>query len=165
MKHFRLLLLVGFAVFIASSCDKEEEAVEPIPHMVSQMSDMKVSPDFNFQTSKQVNVTFADNRQFNNSQVKFDVYLYSESEETESVTYLSESGETVNATIPIFDMLNNKVASIITSESTFDLDLVVPVYYTQLYVVRNEMGIYSTSIIDIDQDRAGYRNNNHLKTN
>ena len=156
MKHFGFLLLVGLSMFIVSSCNKDDETVEPTTHDVNDMSDLQVDVNFNFNTSKQVNVTFSDNRQFTGSQVKFDIYLYSESEETESVTYLSESGETVNAIIPVFDMQNNKVASVITSENTFDLNLTVPIYYTQLYVVRNEMGIYSTSIIDIDQDRAAY---------
>jgi len=156
MRNIKLLLLIGIAAFFASSCNKDEEPVAET-HEVNAMSDLKVDVNFNFETSKKVNVTFSDNKQFTGNQVKFDVYLYSESESTQDVTYLSESGETVNATVPIYDNLNNKVASIITSENTFDLNLTIPEYYTQLYVVRNEMGLYSSSIIDVDQNRAAYK--------
>ncbi len=158
MKKVRIIfVLLGLLVFFLTACNKDK--TEPIAekHVVNSMNDLKVNSGFEFETSKKVHISFADNKQFTGNQVKFDVYLYSASESTKDVTYLSESGDAVNATIPSYDMLNNKVASVITSESTFSLDLTIPEYYTQLYVVRNEMGLYSSSIIDVNQNRAAYQ--------
>ena len=157
MSKFQYLLSIGLIVFVASSCDKKEEDTEPTTHSVETMSDLKLDAHFDFETSKEVRVNFSDNKQFQSNSVKFDIYLYSKEQQTKNVTYLNESGETVNADIPILDVQNNKVASIITTESSFNLDLTIPKYYNQLYVVRNEMGLYSSSIIDINQDRAVYR--------
>ena len=156
MNIFKSLVSVSILLLVIS-CDKEKE--EPIldSHVVSTMRDLKVKEDFNFETSKRVNVSFSDQRQLRGSQVKFDIYLYSPSEITKDVVYLNENGQSVHATIPVFDKQSNKVASFITKESSFNLDLVIPNCYHQLYVVRNEMGLYSSSIIDIDKNRAVYR--------
>jgi len=158
MKKIRIIfVLLGLLIFFLTACNKEDDEPVVVKHEVNSMNDLKVKPSFDFKTSKEVHVSFADNKQFTGNQVKFDVYLYSASESTQEVTYLRESGEAVTATIPVYDNLNNKVASIITSDNNFTLDLTIPEYYTQLYVVRNEMGLYSTSIIDVNQNRAAYQ--------
>jgi len=157
MKLFKYFFVLNLLVLFIS-CNKEKNPAEK-EHLVNSMSDLKLNENFNFETSKRVTVTFTDNKQLRGSQVKYDIYLYSSIENSKTVTYVSEGGESVQATVPIFDMQNNKIASIITKETSFDLDLVIPNCYHQLYVVRNEMGLYSSYIIDIYKNRATYKRN------
>ncbi len=159
MKYLKLTLLLSIIILLISSCKKEKETT-PIEdtHSINTITDLRISDDFDYQTSKRVTVSFSDaSRQISANKVKYEVYLYDIENSTETVTYLDESGKMVTATIPVFDMQNNKIASVISDNNSFSLDLTIPSHYKKLYIVRNEMGIYSTSIIQVNQDRAVYK--------
>ena len=158
MKYLKFIALLSAVIFFMDSCKKEEADSPEENHNVNSITDLSISDDFDFETSKRVTISFSDNsKQVLSNSVKYEIYLYDKQYSTETVTYLNENGEMVTVSVPVFDTHNNKIASVISSDNSFSLDLTVPSYYKELYVVRNEMGVYSSSVIQINQDRAAYK--------
>ena len=158
MKSLKLIILLIAVMFFANSCKKDDTKPPEDVNSKSTITDLKISDDFDFETSKRISVSFSDdNKQIASNSVKYEIYLYDTEHNTKTVTYLDENGEMVTADIPVFDMHNNKIASVISSDNSFTLNLTIPSYYKELYVVRNEMGVYSSSIIQVNQDRAIYK--------
>lgn len=152
-----LLVLVLFAI-IFSCCRKDR--ITPDEGDNNNMSDLEVPADFNFETSKDIVITFNDFKRKSTNKVKYNVYLYDEDYTSSAVTYTDESGQTVNATLQISDALNNKIASFVTDQSNFSLNLKIPSYYKKLYVVKNEMGVFSSSIIAVNGGKALFSKSN-----
>ncbi len=158
MKKFSLLLFGSIIVIVLSQCKKDEEpAVEtPVTHSVNVMSDMIVAKDFNFETSKKVTISINDFKNKAGNDVKYEIYIHDEDNTTETVTYLDEEGNTQTVTVQKPDPIKNKIQTIITSDANFNITATVPIYCNSLYVVRNEMGSYSSAIISVNGTKALY---------
>lgn len=153
LSFFSILFLFNRCVDDSSSTE-EEEVVEEV--VAEGMLGLDVPTDFNYETSKDVVISFSSVKAKSSNQVKYTVYLYDEDYETEEVTYTDETGEEVTASLELSNALNNKLGSYVTSDSSFELEVKVPSYCENLYVVRNEMGIYSSSIIAINESKATF---------
>ncbi len=152
------LLLISSILVLFFGCKKEDVETQPTPtpNTPVTLENLVVSKDFNFETSKKVNVVFNDFVNKAGNKVKYDIYLYDNDVATKVVTFLDEEGNTVTDTVQNPDAIKNKLKSIITDAGNFDISLVVPQYATSLYVVRNEMGMYSSEIVNLSGDKALY---------
>lgn len=159
MKKLSLLLFSTAIIVLLSQCkkDNEEPVVDTPPgHSVNTMSDMKVAKDFSFETSKNVTINFNDFQNKAGNDVKYEIYIHDETLTTETVTYLDEEGNNQTVTVQKPDPIKNKIQTIITGETNFDISAVIPVYCKSLYVVRNEMGSYSSAIINVEGTKVMY---------
>jgi len=147
-------------VIILSNCKKNND--EPADdgttttHKINTMSDMNVAKDFNFETSKKVTINFNDFVNKSGDKVKYEVYIHDEDLTTETITFLDEEGNTQTVTVEKPDPIKNKIQTIITSDVNFNITATIPIYCNSLYIVRNEMGSYSSAIINIEGTKAMY---------
>lgn len=145
-----------FFVFL-TSCQKElkiiDNSVDPTDPEISLL-DLNIPSGFDYETYKEVAVTFGDFKSSSSNKVKYNIYLYSDQTTEESITYEEEDGTMVTDVIQVSDVLNNLVATVITDDGNLNLDLTIPAYYEYLYVVRNELGVYSSQIVPINNNKA-----------
>jgi LruC domain-containing protein len=154
MRTIILLLSFFSIIFLFSRCVNED--ITSVEEDAEGMLNLDIPSDFNFETSKDVVISFSGVKSESSNQIKYTVYLYDEDYETTDVTYVDEAGEEVTASLEISNALNNKLGSYVTSDSNFELEFKVPSYCESLYVVKNEMGIYSSSIIAINESKASF---------
>lgn len=155
MKRISVFLLALFIAFGLSSCHKEldPDPVDPTDPEVS-LFDLDIPTDFNYETYSEVTVSFSDFKSTAGGEVKFNIYLYSDVTTSEEVTYESEAGVMVTETIQVSDVLNNLVATVVSTDGNFSLDITVPEYYESLYVIKNNLGVYSSQIVPIVNNKA-----------
>ncbi len=145
-----------FLFLLVNSCKKDKVEEPVVSTTITTIADLNVPASFNYETSKKVSVMFSDFKMKSTNHVKYDIYLYDDQTSTETITYDDEEGNSVTATVLKSDVLNNKIATKITDQASFTLDFTIPEYSNSLYVIRNEMGVYSTSIIQIVNSKALY---------
>jgi len=108
------------------------------------VDDLVIPNDFSFETSKSVNVIFNDFTVSRSKGIEYNVYLFTDETTTQEVTYEDEGGEMVTETVKVSDVMNNLVTTIISSDLNLELNITIPDYYQYLYVIRNEMGVYTS---------------------
>jgi LruC domain-containing protein len=160
MKKIILFLSLIFLTFLLTKCKKDFVTPEEI-QPVQQMTDLDVPQDFDYKTAKEIELTFKSTKRKATNQIKYDVYLYDENKLNKNVTYVDEAGNTVSATLQLTDALNNKIATIVTDKPDITLHVTIPAYITSLYVVRNEMGIFSSSIIPVNGNKAAFEQSSY----
>ena len=155
MKDLRIIFSLLILVIISASCKKELPKIEPTDDLVN-MADLVIPDDFHFETSKQVEVTFVDFKASKSNEIKYSIYLYSDETTSEVITFEDEDGEMVTETIQLTDVHNNLVTTVISNDENFLLNLIIPEYYNYLYIVRNEMGVYTSQIIPVENNKASF---------
>jgi len=140
-------------VFAFTSCKFNNGAVPEDPDTnKSTMDAMEVAETFDYSTSKKatVSVNSSSSGKKANTEVKYTFYLYDDYF-IKDLTFDIEEDDDVTENHGIKNsFINEKVASIITSTSSFDIDFEIPTYINKLYVVKNDAGNYSSQIIDLD---------------
>ena len=162
MKKLSVLFSVLILLITATNCKKELPKVEPIidpADTLVTMADLVIPDDFHFETSRQVEVSFVDFKATKSNEIKYNVYLYTDETTSEEITYEDEEGEMVTETIEVSDVHNNLVTTVVSNDDNFILNLTIPEYYNFLYILRNEMGVYTSQIIPIDNNKAAYGGN------
>lgn len=153
IKSFCALALV----FVFTNCTKElnniDEPENPTDS-ITTMADLVVPSDFNFETSRNVSVSFSDFKASKSNEIKYNIYLYTDETTSEEITYEDEGGEMVTETIEVSDVHNNLVTTVISNDANFTINLTIPEYYEYLYIVRNEMGVYTSEIIPVENNKA-----------
>ncbi len=162
MRNIVALTFLAFTFLLFSNCRKELPDT-PIDPNANPMETMLIPEGFDFETSKQVSITFSDFKFSSRNQVKYDVYIYDSETSTETVTYDDEEGNSITATVVTSDILNNKIYTKITTQTSFTLDITLPSYIDTLYVVRNELGNYSSSLVPVTTSK-GYFDRAQFKT-
>ncbi|OYT17135.1 MAG: hypothetical protein B7C24_04210 [Bacteroidetes bacterium 4572_77] len=151
-------IVIGI-IFSFNACTKKLEPIQDTPKPTDTtltMGDLIVPQDFNFETAKDVEVSFNGFKSTRGEEVKFSIYLYTEETTPEEITYEDEGGNTITETIEINDVHNNLVASLVSSDNNFSINLTIPQYYEFLYVVRNDMGVYTSQILPIENNKASF---------
>ena len=93
MKSLKLIILLIAVMFFANSCKKDDTKPPEDVNSKSTITDLKISDDFDFETSKRISVSFSDdNKQIASNSVKYEIYLYDTEHNTKTVTYLDENG-------------------------------------------------------------------------
>jgi len=148
-------ILLMTSIILVGSCKKDDNPDKPTEE--KSMDELIIPESFNFETAQTVVITFQDNLKVGDT-ARYDVYIYSDQLTTDTISYSNEEEQDVNNDIidkP--DPINDLIASRISDDGLFNLIVSLPSYVTQLYVVKNEMGIYSSEIIDITNKTAVYR--------
>lgn len=159
MKVLAKYILLIIAIISISSCKKELDPIidqdDPNDTIMS-MADLKIPEYFHFETAKQVEVTFQDFKSTKSNEIKYSIYLYTDETTSQEITYEDEGGEMVTETIEISDVHNNLVTTVISNDVEFTVNLTIPEYYDFLYIVRNEMGVYTSQIIPVQNNKAAF---------
>lgn len=143
-----------FFVFSMSSCHKSlnPDPVDPTDPNVSLL-DLTIPADFNFNTSEDVTLSFSGFKSSSASKVKYNVYLYNPQGITMTTTTMGDGGEPVDQSGTLVDALSDLSFTQITSATSFDFNITVPSYFDSIYVVKNDMGTYTTTTLPINSNK------------
>lgn len=150
------LLYLLFITLFVSSCTKDLGTINELPVSDDPILNLKIPTGFNFETARDVEVHINDFKSAKSGAIKYNIYLYSEDFTTEEITYQNEGGEMVTEIVPVYDVFNNIVTTAFSNDGQFDLNLTIPIYYEYLYIVRNELGSYTSEIVPIENNKAVY---------
>jgi LruC domain-containing protein len=154
MKRIIILFLALIVTYSFSSCTKEL----PV-HNIDQtdpnfnLADLKVPQDFKFETATDVTLSIGGFKSSQSTKVKYDIYLYNPEGAMETTTTVGDGGQPVTETVQHVDALSNLVASYITDQSSFDIEITVPSFYESIYVIKNDMGVYSSMILPVNSTK------------
>ncbi len=148
------VLLVLIIILISySSCKKDD----PEPSVEEKSMEELIIPEgFTFETSKEVIIQFQDQLKSNGT-ARYDVLLHSGQVFNDTITYIDEGGEEITDIILTYDETNDLIASKVTESGFFELIISVPSYITELYVIKNELGFFTSEIIQINGKSAIFK--------
>jgi len=153
-KSFLYILFIAVMVVTISSCRKEPAEA---PVEVKSMDELVIPADFEFKTTREVTIHFQD-RLKSGSTARYDVFLHNPVAIEDTVTFLDPEGNTVIDTVQVFDRSNDLIASKISETGLFDLIVSIPAHIQLLYVIKNEYGIFSSQVIEVNQNSAYFGN-------
>lgn len=135
MKRINVIFLVSIILIGLASCKKFKN---PLPSDEIGINNLSIPSNFDFSTTKTVNLTISDQ----SSGIIYDVYTIASLTENEVII----DGE--DTTIVVDDM-NHLIASGITVNNEFTTLLSVPSYHQNLLIIRNENGSFSSGTVAI----------------
>ncbi len=155
-----LLLFIGF-----TSCHKELTKVpaDPTDPNVSLL-DLDIPADFNFQSDKEVTLSFNGFKSASSDLVKYNVYLYDPQGKHFTTTTTGDGGDPVAQDGILVDAMSDLAFTKITNLSTFDMNLDIPSYYDSIYIVKNDMGNYTTLTLPINSNKMSVNMDTKQKT-
>ncbi|MBN1650207.1 MAG: LruC domain-containing protein [Bacteroidales bacterium] len=159
MKKINVSLWVLLVIVGLSSCTKEldKEPVDPTDPNVSLL-DLEIPATFNFETSKEINMSFEGFKSSADGKVKYNIYLHNP--QGKSIT-TSTTGDDIGAPVEqsglLVDAMSDLAFTQITSATNFDLNLTIPSYYDSILVVKNDMADYSTSLLPLNTNKLTLR--------
>lgn len=154
MKRTIVLLIGLFLTYSFTSCKKElpiRNIDQTDPNF--NVADLTVPSGFRFETAKVVTLSIGGFKSSQANKVKYDIYLYNPDGAIETTTTTGDGGAAVTESIQVVDALSNLVASYITDQSSFDINLTIPNFYKSIYVVKNDRGVYSSMILPVNSTK------------
>ena len=145
--YFTLIMII-----LATSCRLDEKFEDIKPDDL--MAQTKVPDGFNYQTANTITLTITDFKTTDENIIKYDIYLFDSNTDIKQVEIEEEDGKISKYNKIDMNFLNNKVASITSSNTTYSKQLVLPAANKQIYIKRQEMGLYSDHIVDIIDNMA-----------
>jgi len=154
MKNLTLITLAIFLSLLLSNCSKELDPVTPdnqTDDTVSGMNDLVIPDEFNFETSREVQLTISG---FKNTKddgdIKYEIYLYNSDGVNLTATSSGDDGDPITQSGTFVDVMNNLNTTSITNNPNFDITITVPNYFDTLYVVQNNMGHYQSQLVPLN---------------
>jgi len=120
------------------------------------MEELVIPENFTFETCKEVVIQFQDQLKAGGS-ARYDVFLHSGQVFNDTITYIDEGGEEVTDIINKYDNTNDLIASKVSETGLFELIVNVPTYITELYVIKNELGSFTSEVIQINSKSAMFK--------
>jgi len=145
-KLFIFPFIFGLFITLTFLSCKKQEIVKPPAANPTDMLDLVIPPDFNFNTSKQLSINVQSQKTKASGDVKYEVYLYSSAGSGFQTTTLGDTGDPIVQSGTLVDILNNLSSTRITDDPNFSVNLTIPSYYDSILVVQNDMGSYSTAL-------------------
>ena len=134
----------------SNSNDVEEELMD---NGLLELTSLVIPENFDFATQQQVTVSIRDTR----SNVRYDVYAYNdELIEGEIVSYENQEGQMITGPEYRTDILNQLLFSGVVVNGILEHQIVLPTYYTQLYIRSKTNNTYSSETIEIMQGIANF---------
>lgn len=155
------IIAIVLVLFVFTSCkkdDAQESAVEE-----KTLDELVIPEGFTFETCTEVTIQFQDQLKSGGT-ARYDIFLHSGQVFNDTVTYIDESGEEITEIILNYDEANDLIASKVTETGLFELIVSIPDYITELFVIKNELGVFTSEYIQINGKSASY-NYNHKSTN
>jgi LruC domain-containing protein len=122
------------------------------------LDDLIIPQGFTFETSTEVTIQFQDKLKSGGS-ARYDVFLHSGQVFNDTITYIDDSGEEITDIILKYDKANSLIASKITDNGSFNLTISVPNYITELFVIKNELGVFTSEYIQVNGKSASFNPN------
>lgn len=144
------------ALLVLSSCKKNDSTETPVEEKT--IEELVIPEGFTFETCKEVTVQFQDQLRSGVS-ARYDIFLHSGQVFNDTITYIDESGEEITDVILNYDKANDLIASEVTDEGLFDIIVSIPNYITELFVIKNEMGVFTSQYIQVNGKSATYSPN------
>lgn len=152
------IFAVGFTILLQTSCKDDEPVVTTEQKL---MGELLIPENFDFETTKQLNIVFQDPLKSGGS-ARYDVFLHSTEIHNDTVTFINDEGVSVTEIIPSYDETNDLIASKITETGLFNLVVSIPAYITELYVIKNMQGVFTSNTIQVNGSTAilkgGFKN-------
>lgn len=146
------LVFSVLSIMVITGCLKKIETPN-VPISEVDMNSLNIPQGFDFSTQKNIGVTIVDA----NPSAIYQVYAwYDELERFELVNYIDESGKMVTDTVFKTDVLNQLLFSASCYNGKIERDIIVPEYFTHLYVRRKANGIFSSHIAPIVNNEVNY---------
>jgi LruC domain-containing protein len=148
-----LILLIAAMLIIQSACKKSEPTETPVA--AKDINDLVIPENFEFETTQEVTIHFQDQLKAG-SAARYDVFLHSDRVFSDTVMYFDDEGNQVIDTVQNHDNSNDLIAQKVSETGLFDLIVSIPAYITELYVIKNEMGLFSSQIIQVNSKSATF---------
>lgn len=148
-----LILMITSFLVIQSACKKSEPTETPVA--AKDMNDLVIPENFEFETTQEVTIHFQDQLKAGTS-ARYDVFLHSDRVFSDTVMYFDDEGNQVIDTVQNHDNSNDVIAQKVSETGLFDLIVSIPAYITELYVIKNEMGLFSSQIIQVNSKSATF---------
>lgn len=165
MTQRNLLLLSLITVFLCTSCikdsldisnvdDESKSLEEGVPdNALLELTNLVIPENFDFSTQNNITVRISDAR----PKVRYDVYAYNdELIEGEMVTYENQEGQMVTEQEFRTDILNQLLFSGVAVNGVLEHQVVLPFYYTRLYVRSKANNSYRSDIVEIVDGAANF---------
>jgi len=150
-----MMILSSLLIISTFSCKKDNNPPET-PQQEKEMDQLVIPENFTFETAKEVTIHFQDQLKAGNT-ARYDVFYHSTQVFDDTITYLDENGVEVTEIIPRYDETNDLIARKISETGFFNLIVTIPTYITELYVVKNELGVFTSSIIQVYSKSATFK--------
>lgn len=148
MKSINFFIL---SVFMFYGCDFSVNEDNDNPQ--NEINSLSIPEDFDFSTSHDVTITINDNDGY----AKYDVYAYTdELYDAGTETFEDESGETVTETVYKSEVLEKLIFTGVPVNGLLKQTFNIPKFYDKLYIRRNEHLNYSSSIVDIVDQKVNF---------
>lgn len=136
-----------------TSCSVPELEDNPVDLVVDTAISLEIPEGFDFRTHNEVEVVINDNSGY----AKYDIYIFvSEPIFVGNKTYQNESGEIVTEPVYRNGVLDKLVFSGVPNNGVLSQKINVPTYADKIYIRRNQNFNYSSSIIQIANNKAKY---------
>lgn len=146
-------LAIIFTLFVFSSCKKTEAPEGSVTEKT--MDELIIPEGFTFETCKEVTIQFQDQLKSGGS-ARYDIFLHSSQVFNDTITYIDESGEEITDIILNYDKANDLIATKVTESGIFEVIISVPNYITELFVIKNELGVFTSQYIQINGKSASF---------
>lgn len=146
-----LLLLI----IVNSGCIKDSEVKIDEPDVPnSEILNLNIPADFDFETANNIEVSIESFKSALSGNTKYEIYLYDSKGKIIDVTTQGDDGDPVDQSGTLVDILNNLNHTKITDDPNFSVNLTLPSYCDSIFIVKNEMGHYSTSLLPVTSQKA-----------
>lgn len=149
-----IMISLSLVIFFSTSCKKDNPTETPTQEKL--MDELVIPENFNFETSKQVTINFQDQLKAG-GMARYDVFYHSTQVFDDTITYINDEGIEVTEIIPRYDETNDLIARKISETGFFNLIVNVPLYITELYVIKNDFGVFTSSIIQVNGNSASFK--------
>ena len=150
-----IALFLSMLIIFITSCikDSELEIDEPdIPE--SDILKLDIPSDFDYETASVFEVNIETFKSTQSGNTKYEIYLYDSKGKTINVTTQGDDGNATDQTGILVDILNNLNHTRVTDDPNFSVNLTLPNYCDSLFIVKNEMGHYSTATLPLTSQKA-----------
>ena len=137
-----VIILSVITIGLTSCKDKNKNVPTPDE---KTMEDLNIPSDFDYATTTKINLHISDVE----NGAKYDIYSM-KSESPEKIIYTDDD------TLVIMDDMNKKVASGMTVNNAFDIEMAIPSYHKYLYIVRSKDGYFVRETIPVDGNDITY---------
>lgn len=148
---YTIAIILILSVF--SSCKKTQTPEVPLEEKT--LDELIIPEGFTFETCTEVTIQFQDQLKTGGS-ARYDIFLHSGQVFNDTISYIDESGEEITDIILNYDKANDLIATKITETGIFDLIISLPNYITELFVIKNELGVFTSEYIQISGKTATY---------
>ncbi len=156
-KFFRtVVMIIPLSILFLFTISCKKDNTTETPQSEKTMEQLVIPEGFDFKTSKDVTIQFQDQLKAG-AMARYDVFLHSTQVYNDTITFVNDEGIEVTEIVPAYDKTNDLIATKITETGLFNLIVSIPSYITELYVIKNELGVFTSSTIQINGKSAFYK--------